>query len=372
MTWQDELQKLDNELASGRISADDYRRRRDEVLSGSAGSGPAAGPPQQQGAPFAPPFKWQAQQPATPTSDATQVVNVQNQAPSNPDATQVVTPNQQQQHRAQDAERTQFVAPIAPPAGQGGWGPPQQQQQVAPPPWVGGDFDQINQPGGWSHGPEVFDESGGGKGKIIGIVLVVLVVLGLGFGAYWVWGRNVADPNSNLGSGAPTPTSTKPSPPPDPAQVGKMAGDPKQQTDITTFEQIEKLTPPYLTPNEMEVYKTAGGARTKLFHASPAQGSTTTVMIVSATEETTASQCAVDLKNVQVTNGMEAVTTDVPDKVNVTQVPPKDGNPARIRGHYASKKYIVRVDVTGASVTEAMTIFKEAIDAQLKAMPTDA
>jgi hypothetical protein len=374
VTWQDELQKLDNELASGRISADDYRRRRDEVLSGSAGGGPAAGQPQ-QGAPFAPPFKWQAQPPATPpanpTSDATQVVNVQNKpaATPNPDATQVVTGNQQ--HRPADADRTQYVAPVAPPPGQGGWGQPQQ-HQAAPPPWVSGDFEQINQPAGWSHGPEVFDESsGGGKGKVIAIVLTLVLLAGLGFGAYWLWGRGGGDNNANTNTST-NPTSTKPSPPPDPLQIGQIAGNPKQQVEITSFEQVEALKPPYLTPNEIEAYKTAGPGRAKLFVASPAEGASTTLMIVSATEDAAANNCAIELRTVQVTNGMEEVTSDVPNKVHVTQVPPKDGAPARIRGHYSSKKYVVRIDVTAKTLDEAMTIFKAAAENQLKAMPTDA
>lgn len=382
MTWQDELQKLDNELASGRISADDYRRRRDEVLSGSAGGGPAAGQPQ-QGAPFAAPFKWEAkppaaqappaQAPAAQTSDATQVVNVQNPAPSpNPDATQVVTGGQQRPQG--DADRTQFVAPVAPPHGQGGWGqqPQQFQQQSAPPPWVSGGFEQINQPGGWSHGPEVFDEGGGkGKGKIIAIVVTVLLLVGIGFGAYWLAGRGGNDPNAQNTTAGPT-TSTKPSAPPDPLQIGQIAGSPKQQSEIVDFAGVEALKPPYLTPNEIEAYKTGGGGRAKLYVASPAQGSSTTVMLVSATDDAAANNTALELKNVQITNGMEAVTTDVPDKVNVTQVPPKDNAPARIRGHYSSKKYVVRVDVTAATLAEATTLFKEAMELQLKAMPTDA
>jgi hypothetical protein len=201
-------------------------------------------------------------------------------------------------------------------------------------------------------------------------VLVVVLLAGLGFGAYWVWGRGGSDNNVTQNTSAPT--STKPTPPPDPLQIGKLAGNPKQQNEITSFANVEALNPPYLTPNEMEAYKTAGGAKAKLWVASPAQGANITVMVVSATEEASATTCATDLQNVQITNGMEAVTTDVPAKVNVTQVPPKDGAPARIRGHYASTKYVVRVDVTAATIAEATTLFKDALDAQLKAMPADA
>jgi hypothetical protein len=375
VTWQDELQKLDQELASGRISADDYRRRRDEILSGSAGGGPAQSPQQQ--APFAAPFKWEAKPPSAVSSEATQVVpnqvpqpqqQQQPQQSQNPDATQVVNT----QNRSADAERTQYVTPVPP--GPGGWGQPQQHQQSAPPPWVGADFDSINQPaGGWSHGPEVFDEGGkGGKGKVIGIVLAVLLLAGLGFGAYWLWGRGGGENTAGGESSAPASTSTKPSPPPDPLQIGKIAGNPQERKDVTTFAQIEALNPPYLTPGEVNAYKTAGGAKAKLSLATPAKDVSTTVMVVTATENAAANNCAIELENVQVTNGMEEVTSDVPPKTYVTQVAPKDGQPARIRGHYSSTKYVVRIDVTAPTVAEAMKHFKEAAEIQLKAMPTDA
>ncbi|WP_190819706.1 hypothetical protein [Saccharopolyspora pogona] len=51
MTWQDELQNLDAELAAGRISAEEYRQRRDAVLGRAQNgqNGPSSGGfPQQQ------------------------------------------------------------------------------------------------------------------------------------------------------------------------------------------------------------------------------------------------------------------------------------------------------------------------------------
>jgi hypothetical protein len=374
VTWQDELQKLDNELASGRISADDYRRRRDEILAGSAG-GPAAPVQQQQQAPFAPPFKWEAVQPNTQSADATQVVGNQQppQKSPNPDATQVVNTQQRPAGGGGgDAERTQFVTPVAPPnwQAQQNW----QGQQAAPPPWVGGDFDQINQPSpSWTHGPEVFDESSGkgGKGKVIGVVLAVLLLAGLGFGAYWLWGRG-GDNNAGGQTTTSGSTSTTQSAPPDPLQVGKVAGNPQERKDVTSFTQIENLKPPYLTPGEITAYKTAGGAKSKLSLATPAKGSNTTIMIVTATDGVAANNGALELKTIQVTNGMQELTSDVPEKVNATQVDAKDGQPARIRGHYAHDKYIVRIDVTAPTAAEALAIFKAAAEIQLKAMPADA
>ena len=56
MTWQEELSQLDGALASGQISADDYRRERERILAVATGGGggqnpPAAGAPAQPGIP---------------------------------------------------------------------------------------------------------------------------------------------------------------------------------------------------------------------------------------------------------------------------------------------------------------------------------
>src|SRR6266567_4392063 len=138
MSWQEDLQQLDAALAGGQISADEYRRHRDEVLAKASGSSvpaeaspasPAQPPGQsptpqsqygepgqqapgqqgQQGAEqapehqgqnyFPPPFRWQSTapsasaeatqtiRPVSPNSDSTQVVSAEESAA---DRTQVV------------------------------------------------------------------------------------------------------------------------------------------------------------------------------------------------------------------------------------------------------------------------------------------
>ncbi|WP_132875691.1 hypothetical protein [Tamaricihabitans halophyticus] len=49
MTWQEELRKLDEELAAGRIAADDYRVRRDQVLSSAVAPGEQGQQPAEPG-----------------------------------------------------------------------------------------------------------------------------------------------------------------------------------------------------------------------------------------------------------------------------------------------------------------------------------
>lgn len=252
MSWQEELRKLDEELASGRLSADDYRVRRDQVLSSavahgdaSAGQGPQQGPvaapqgppsvpqgppPQQQ---YAQQQYNQPQQPQQPSADSTQVI-------------QPISPPHGMPAAGGDssAERTQAV-PAAwrsqPPAGQGQQPqfPPQQQpgqyqqnpsspasgfQQPAwntpdsdlSPPWAGSDFPPIAAPGSseWvKQGPESFEtESKPKKGKltaiIAGSVVVVLAVAAILFFTVF----NKKDEPTNNAGGQTTGQQAPPSP----------------------------------------------------------------------------------------------------------------------------------------------------------------
>lgn len=352
MTWQDELQKLDNELASGRISADDYRRRRDEVLSGSAGGGPAQNP---QSGPFAPPFKWEAQPPAT--SDRTQVVNVQGPQPQPPfppqqnpsaDATQVVPGGQR---GGGDAERTQFVAPVPPQ--QGGWGQPP--QQAAPPPWLGGDFDQINQPPSWSHGPEVFDESGGGgKGKIFAIIGVVLVLALIGGGVWWFTTGSKSGTENTATSTTPTPPSSTTSTSSGPKlPLNGMSGkvDAANTGPITVERAAKEKT--QFSPDEGALLTTCGaedGVSQVLF----ADEWFTQVHVFTCTDGAAAATAAEALMELQKGYGFAAATgpKQLPAMVSekATDVPDA---PFDSRIFYVSDKSLVRVEVRGRT-KEAM------------------
>src|SRR5689334_20079548 len=48
MTWQEELRKLDSALAEGELAANEYRKRRDEILAAASSAqppSPVIGPP---------------------------------------------------------------------------------------------------------------------------------------------------------------------------------------------------------------------------------------------------------------------------------------------------------------------------------------
>ncbi len=101
MNWQDELRELDSALAGGELSANEYRKRRDEILAAASSPQPRA---PLAGEPAGP-------RPAAGTDDGsdgevTQVVGTA-------DTTQVITSEQ----RSQTLTETPPAPPAGPPAG---------------------------------------------------------------------------------------------------------------------------------------------------------------------------------------------------------------------------------------------------------------
>lgn len=272
MSWQEDLHRLEHDLAMGRLSAEDYRRQRDELLAAAnAGQSPAAGPTpqaapmapgqnpmtpgggipnpstpgggfpnpgtpgggipgqvpgqpptgtppggmpgQQAGTPFPPAFKWSAQ---PPNSERTQTMRPVGQEGGSGEATQVVGGGMDQRTQAVrpgDPDRTQVVH-------NNPFGGPQPQQS----PWPGGDQSNLyssdnNMPnwntqgafGDWpKQGPEVFEKSGNGGGgrRVLLIVLIVVVLAGLGVGGWLLFGNK----GSQTAGNTPITTTHAPTP----------------------------------------------------------------------------------------------------------------------------------------------------------------
>ena len=166
--WEQRLRELDGEVAAGRITAEEFRRRRGELLAG-------AGQGAQGNDPFPPPFRW-----ATRPADATQVIGVTG-PPVSADATQVVRSGRgraadetqvvdtRRGVPSVDPERTQLVRPPAP------------SRQSAPPPrstappWLVDGAPSSATPQGWT--PDGPDFSGAGAPRIGRTVLVVGLVV---------------------------------------------------------------------------------------------------------------------------------------------------------------------------------------------------
>lgn len=151
VAWQDELIELETKLASGALSAEEYRRARDELFAQSQSS--SAAEPDQAPAPQQPPQPTGGQTPAGPAGQPVPAPAPQAGQPGSdhgeprPAAPEAQRPVQQPTQQVQ--QPTQQVPPAAPPQ------PPGQQapgQQAGPlPGQPGGPFPppfQWGQPGG--------------------------------------------------------------------------------------------------------------------------------------------------------------------------------------------------------------------------------
>lgn len=190
MGWEDQLKQLDADVAAGRLSAQEYRRRREELPT-ERGRPPGSDLPAD---PFPPPFRWSSQGtdatqvvPAVATQPGAEVTQIVHTCTASPapaaDATQVV-----RQPASAEADRTQVVqrASWPPTPLQPNWPPAATQPGGVPPhwtspPWLSG----APAPGpGWTPtGADFFADSTPRKPVsllVTGAVVLVLVALVVG------------------------------------------------------------------------------------------------------------------------------------------------------------------------------------------------
>ncbi|WP_372667661.1 hypothetical protein [Amycolatopsis kentuckyensis] len=403
MSWQEELRRLDEELAAGQISADDYRARRDAVLSSAVNGEPQQAP---QGAssadstqiitPVSPPQgQPHQQQPGGSEADRTQIVSSAD-ASGGAERTQVVSGMQQQPPPYQppwsqdSAERTQAVPGVPPqavasgglrPGGPTSGGFPQQQppqQQPwntggnAAPPWGASEYPQMAPGPDWvSQGPETFETtSSGGKKKAVIAIVAVLVVAALGVGGWLIFGNGSGgqeNPPVANSSSPPAPTSTVR--PKDDLEIAKLPAPPGEKTDIQTFADVERAG--FLTPEENAVYKTAGASKVRM----AAAGLPDTVKALVLTAQTSSSSAATvardDLAELQTKFTMKPYTGDVPDGVKASQFAKSADFPAVIRAHYVHKGTLVRIEVSGSDLAKISGVFDDILAAQLAELPAN-
>lgn len=430
MTWQEELRKLDEDFSSGNITADEYRVRRDQVLSSAVAPGGAEPAQTGQGPSNADATQIVApvQRPQAAGPEATQVVNPQNfGAPAEPERTQAVHPDWQQSHtpnyhapgsggfpaQAPGAEQWQgqhsggFPAqgpgsggfPAQGPgsggfpaqgAGSGGF-PAQEQQgwdtggEVAPP-WGGSEYPPMTPPGhtddwGVQQGPESFDDDGdrGGKGgKIVGIAVAIILLAGLAFGGWWLWGRDSApaadepkNPTTNQPSNPASPASSVSQPPENQSlPIATLEGTPGEEATIKQFSDVASLN--YLTPDETSAYQTAGAGEANFESVWMAGGSKAIILLAKGSGADGALKAAKELREVQIGNGAKKAAQQ-PAGVFITEYTDKKSGLGQVRAHYASGDVIVRIEVANSrGIDAARTSFKDVLNAQLDLLPADA
>ncbi|WP_232376463.1 DUF1707 domain-containing protein [Amycolatopsis aidingensis] len=408
MSWQEELRKLDEELAAGRLSADDYRVRRDQVLSsavtqGEPGGNQQAPTEQPSGAPGS-------------NADSTQVISpVQPQAnsgQSSSEATQFVANPGHQQHQAQQTPAWQAQPPqpqqpgpqqTPPQQGQyghpgspaGGFSQPAQPgqpwntpEQDMSPPWGGTDLPPAD-PGSqdWvRQGPEFFTEEKGKGGKIAVIVLVsVLVVGGLVTGGIFLFsGGDSNQPAAEQTSeqNAPqTPTSTAP-PSPNQQLFDKMPKPPGQadtnngvlpvgelaQLDILSTEEMELLTTESVTEVAWR------GSQKQPDDTGPT-ADVFSVMVIPTESQESATNLAEKLREYAKDNSFVRIEEPLPDmpKEVVFQKETFSGV-GHYRGTWISGDNLIRVNVVQDPLTDEASLsgsYQRAVKTMLESFPAD-
>lgn len=360
MNWQDELRKLDEELASGRVSADEYRTRRDQVLA----SAHAVPPIQQQ---------WQANAPSAPgqqsADSATQylrpVAPDAGKGQPNPDATQVVPGGRPAPPRP-DVDRTQVVpgGGMQPQYGQPS--PPHGFAQQQPPPaspWGSGDtsapWATASNDSWLRQGPEVFDDTSGGGGKKVLAIVGVVVVIALIGGAIWFFG--IRDSGTTPGgdtttagsnsSAAPTTTTTEP-------PIDLLPAPPGTANPANGVVEVAKaVEAKILTADEVAAVEAAGITEVS-FKGSTEAAFTYDAMVFEAEDANKAEALAEALVDLQTKAGMVPGAKGVMPQSSTVHQLIRKGEPGFYRCVYVTGTKVVRV---GAVQTPIGTDDKELI-----------
>jgi hypothetical protein len=412
VTWQEELSQLDGALATGQISADDYRRERERILAVATG-GIQQGPPQGgqgpgQGAPpvnrgsdaFPPPFKWTTERPnqggedttqAVPTksqaspaestqivnaSDSTQIVDMKDQAsmgpgPSFGDRTQVVSQvplNSPPQ--GTPAPWAQQGPPQGGPGGPGGWGPQQQQgtpwenQEELVPPWSGGYQAQ---------GAELFDaEPSSGKGKVWAIVGVVVLLVAIAGGVLWLTVFNKKDDGGTAGGGnqqQEQPTRQQPQTPEKPEPFGPLYVPEGTTKGGKTYSAAELEESNVLPPPDLVLIKQAGLTEAKAVVV--VKDSTTIDLWAFGTNDP--AQLVEDVTTDQDRFGYKKVAGEAVQGVEVYTSQQKSANRTVFvyRAHYTNGDNMIRVQAFGEDKAKAKAQFDAVLEAQLELTPPE-
>ncbi|MBB5922867.1 hypothetical protein FHR81_003924 [Actinoalloteichus hoggarensis] len=402
MTWQEEAQKLDADLATGRISAEEYRARRDQLQAGGQGT---TGTPQSTG--HEAPSSMESTQLIGPNSE-----NDQRQGGATPpsDATQVVRQDWRQQPGGQaggqsDADRTQVVrglgqqqpqgypqqgypagpppqAPQSPPGGfpQGNYNAPP--PGMAQPPWAGGDSqppwagsDLPPMAAGSSEnwirqGPEAFESDGGGKGpKIVAVVVAVVVLAAIAFGAWMLWGQGesteASDDTSQTGAADPSdssPSSEEAREPRDPLLPADIGGAQElDKAEIVDYPGIQEIRT--LTEGEDAAFTTGGAADARALVSNFDDGTHVVVFVVQMADEESATTARDELTTLQENYGLEL--RDGPPGVNEAWLVAGEGDESMVRAHYVSEDLLIRIQVRGTSEQAVGDRHQEVLNQQM-------
>lgn len=380
---QDDLQQLDEELSAGRLSAEDYRRQRDQLVAGTRQEGPqlpdaasgesTPGPADQRPeSPFPPAFRWETSAP-----EDTQVIEPVRDQPGAEEAsetTQVMTGGQAAgPPRGEDAERTQVMPGASPPvpAPQPGTvEPPWAQGYDSAPPWSVSDLPPVpeQQPDWVLKGPAENEKSP--ALTILSVLGAVLLLGAIALGSYWLWGRDggsAPEPAASEATQAPPVQNTEPPKPPDPLQPADVGGL-KENKNVRDFADVVRAG--FLTDEEIGMYQRAGAGQSRVLITNFDEGKAVILVTevpspqqaITLREELTALQETYDFELAPPTRA-GVLVAEIPETAADSQT--------IIRGHYASGSVVVRVEMTGPDPRATASRFRQVLDQQLQELPAD-
>lgn len=357
MTRHDEQRRLDAELSAGQLSADDYQRRRHELLHrdsghevGSAGDQPE---PDRTTSPFPPAFRWET----APPDDSDQTTQLF--TPVGEDITQVVTPD------VGDTERTQIVT-----GGPERWGASNRPSAQQP------------SPGPVTQGPEAFELEHSSDTSRLAIMISVAVVILLvisGFGLYWLW------PHSS--SQVPAPPAAQQQPPPAPAQPPPADVDappaPQPGSDLPDPAEIggdgeprvistlgELRAAQVLEPEEYAVLAGTDATSSKLLISSFEDGPRATVLITRLGSNGSAAAARDELAELQRRAGFNAAPSPDPGLRSFYLVDDAEREPT-VRGFYHTGDLLLRLEVVGTEPVPTARRYDTIVQQQLATLPAD-
>jgi hypothetical protein len=391
VSWQDELRKLDDELAAGRISADDYRSRRDQILSTAVSPG-AQPPPPQPSAPtigesttMMPPVPGGQRPQGLPGGDADKTQVVSGQELGDSDRTQAVggwraTP-------PEDPNRTQVVPGVPPqahgaypprpaPSPPGGFPqpnqPPWQDAEELAPPWAGQEFPPLAAAGtpDWARqGPEVFEtEKKSSAGRVFGIIAVVVVLIGIAAGAYFLFGPDNNQQADTPSEGNEQQETSQSAPPTEEVPEGpivELPGEAANMSQIDTFQKVEGID--YLTPQEIQHYR-QGGAGEAAVAISTESGVRIIVLVVTMSDEAAAAEARDALSALQLRFSL--TEREGPEGVRAAANEAASRGPL-LRAHYSSGNQVIRIQTQGEDDAAANDLFDQVLADQLEKLPAD-
>jgi hypothetical protein len=395
VSWQDELRALDEKLSAGMISAEEYRRGRDEIVTKSMQNDrpseptnlPPAGEPSNPAAPTAvvpqaPGPQWTVESPFAPTT----VHPPAPTGPGGPDQTMVVK-------NPGDADRTQVVrgpsaqpGPFGAPPQGGGW----QAQPSSPwgnqpsvgnsaPPWGSSEFEPIQAAReSWlRQGPEAFDSGSSKKGKIFAVIGVVVVLVGLAvYGIVYLTNNQPSSSVATGPTGGPTTvhTVTKPPlplPPPskaapvdtqsaliDPPGTPRDGGGPVDLTSLSTNN---------LLPKPMIDALTQAGMTDGLLKTTIDNGTTIGIYALAVRGQSDASTVAHVYAGIQQNGGVPADERHAMQGVPVFSTPA--GGPSVFRTVYVLYNRVVILETLGTDRVATEQLFTRLLHDQVSLAP---